>query len=81
MSTLSKILVVLLVLLAIAHSAVLLAYLSQQDDWKSLALADEEKLANMLALQNSERIAHRQTQARFSKAKNDFETKDDCVFF
>ena len=42
MSTLNKILVVLLVLLAIAHSAVLLTYLSQQRSWKQLAQANQE---------------------------------------
>ena len=40
MSTLTKILIVVLVVLAIAHSAVLLAYLSQQRSWK--AFADEQ---------------------------------------
>ena len=40
MSSLTKILVVVLVVLAIAHSAVLMVYLSQQRDWK--AFADEQ---------------------------------------
>ena len=56
-STLSKVLVVLLVLLAIAHSAVLLAYLSQQKDWKSLAQLKQDELDNARADQQSERIA------------------------
>ena len=62
MSTLSKILVVLLVLLAIAHSAVLLAYLSQQKDWKTLAQAGEKALERLRARRASETMAHKQIQ-------------------
>ena len=71
MSTLSKVLVVLLVLLAIAHSAVLLAYLSQQQDWKALAVALQDKLDNTQALQKSQDIANQQTQGQLRTEKQD----------
>ncbi|NIA07093.1 MAG: hypothetical protein GWP14_05580 [Actinobacteria bacterium] len=68
MSTLSKILVVLLVVLAIAHSAVLLAFLSQQQSWKELAQASRAKWERTQESLASARVAHTQLQERLSKA-------------
>lgn len=47
MSTLTKVLIVLLVLLAVVHSAVLMAYLSQDRSWKAYALDLEQRQANL----------------------------------
>ena len=58
MSTLSKILVVILVVLAIAHSGVLLAYLSQQQPWKTLAQGLQSDLDNLRTQRASERQAN-----------------------
>ena len=69
MSTLSKILVVLLVVLAIAHSAVLLAFLSQQEDWKALAQANYSKWESAQESLASANIAHTQLQDQLLKAK------------
>jgi len=60
---------VLLVLLAIAHSAVLLAFLSQADDYKALAQMLQDKLDNVQAAQKSQAIAHQQTEAKLSSDK------------
>ena len=84
MSTLSKVLVVLLVLLAIAHSAVLLAYLSQQQDWKALAVALQDKLDNTQALKDSQAIAYEQTCKQLSDEKRALQdqvtlTKTDLI--
>ena len=69
MSTLSKILVVLLVLLAIAHSAVLLAFLSQQQNWKQLAQMNEDKAQGARDSLQSANIAHAQVQEQLLSAK------------
>jgi len=68
-STLSKVLIVLLVLLAIAHSAVLLAYLSQQQDWKALAQLEKDKADNLQALLRSQSIANEQTRQQLIDEK------------
>lgn len=70
MSTLSKILVVLLVLLAIAHSAVLLAFLSQAQDWKALATANEDKWKGAQQELASSKIAHTQRQDQLQNARD-----------
>ena len=75
MSTLSKVMVVLLVLLAIAHSAVLLAYLSQQQDWKALAQAGQQDLKNLWATLSSERIANSENLDRLMDEKQALQTK------
>ena len=69
MSTLSKILVVLLVLLAIAHSAVLLAFLSQQQSWKQVAQDNHAKWQSAQDSLVSARAAHTQVQTQLLNAK------------
>ena len=73
MSTLSKILVVLLVLLAIAHSAVSLAYLSQQQDWKAAAQAENARWQSTQGRLASETIKNKQIQEQLQKAKQDLQ--------
>ncbi len=72
MSTLSKILVVLLVLLAIAHSAVLLAYLSQQRSWKELAQANQGQLNDLRALRVAEIQDNKLTVDRLETERDNF---------
>jgi hypothetical protein len=59
---------VLLVLLAIAHSTVLLAFLSQQQNWKQLAQDNQSKWEITQDSLVSARTAHTQIQAQLSKA-------------
>ena len=70
MSTLSKVLIVLLVLLAVAHSAVLLAYLSQQQSYKAFAEAKDEELKSARATWRSEAIASDQTLEQLRKERD-----------
>ncbi|MCK4850295.1 MAG: hypothetical protein KAT11_03035 [Phycisphaerae bacterium] len=69
MSTLNRILIVILVVLAITHSAVLLTYLSQQQSWKTLALEKSETVDTLLAELKSEGIANTQTRDQLRKEK------------
>ncbi len=69
MSTLTKILVVILVLLAIAHSAILLAYLSQQQPWKELALGHAEQIEKLRAEFQSNNLANTQIQEQLRREK------------
>ena len=72
-STLTKILVVLLVVLAIAHSAVLLAYLSQQQSWKTLALGHRDQVRTLRTQRESDKLANAQTQQRLRNEKEALE--------
>ena len=73
MSTLSKILVVLLVLLAIAHSAILLAYLSQQKNWKAEAQVQNSMWQSTQDRLASEVIKNKQIQEQLQKTKQDLQ--------
>ena len=79
MSTLTRILIVVLVVLAIAHSAALLAYLSQQQSWKTLALEQSEEVDTLLAQLNSEKTANTQTQQRLTKEMRDIQAQHDSA--
>ncbi len=78
-STLTKILVVILVVLAIAHSAVLLVYLSQQQSWKTLALERSEDVATLRAQLKSDNLANTQTQQQLRKEKQDLQRQLDSA--
>lgn len=69
MSTLSKILVVILVVLAIAHSGVLLAYLSQQQSWKTLAQGHWDQLQTLRTQRDSDSQANDLIQKQLARDK------------
>ena len=73
MSTLTKVLIVLLVVLAVAHSAILLAYLSQSQNWKEYALQVETERDTFLAQLNSDALAAEQTKAQLLGQKQALE--------
>ncbi len=77
MSTLTKILVVILVVLAIAHSAVRLAYLSQQQSWKTLAEENSEQLKDERALRISNELANGYTRTQLTNEKEALQTQLD----
>jgi predicted nucleic acid-binding Zn-ribbon protein len=68
-STLSKILVVILVILAIAHSGVLLAYLSQQQSWKTLAQGLQSDLDSLRTKRASDSDANDLIQKGLARDK------------
>ena len=79
MSTLTKILIVVLVVLAIAHSGVLLAYLSQQRSWKDFAQEQSEEVKTLRAQLKSADLANTQTQQLLSKEKQDLKAQRDSA--
>ena len=79
MSSLTKILVVVLVVLAIAHSAVLLVYLSQQRDWKAFADEQSENAKTLRTQLDSANQANTLALEQLRKESGKFKAQRDSA--